>query len=260
MTRKNVPYLIFLILGFILYLGNSEQRLKKADFLSSTVFHPFINSLNRINENFRLKQKLRETSSKLAQKTIEVNELNNYLSKLKKTQSQYGIEDYDYILGDIVGYSGVYQERNLILNKGILDGIMKNYPVISSSGFVGKIQTVSLNYSIVLPYNHSHFKMGVMNKKNNLQGMLESDIYGSTYMTMINLGSDIVIGDTIVTSYISSISPKGFPVGVVTGIEESTNRIHMQALIKGFENPASLDQVIILKYKKDKSYEEELNN
>ncbi len=258
MSRRNVTYLIFLILGFILYLGSLEQRLTKAAFLSKTLFRPLINSINRIDENFNLKSQLKESKQELAKQTIKINGLTNALDKIENANIEYNVEDYDFVLGDIVGYSGLYQEKNLILNKGMLDGVHKNYPVISNQGIVGKIQTVSLNYSIVLPYNHSHFKMGVMSKTNNLQGVLQSDIYGSTEMTMINLGSEISIGDTIVTSYISSIFPKGFPVGVVKGIKESTNKIHMQAAIMGFVDPSSLDQVVILKYQKDKSYEREL--
>lgn len=258
MTRRNVTYLIFFILGFVLYLGDPGQRIKKAEFLSNSIFSPLIKSFNKIEENFHLKTKLKKTQFSLAKKTIQINELNNLLDKIEKAQTTYNIDDQKFILGDIVGYSGLYQEKNLILNKGLVDGVKKNFPVISNIGVVGKIQTVSLNYSIVLPYNHSHFKMGVMNKKNNLQGVLESNIYGSMNMTMINLGSEISIGDTIITSHISSFFPRGFPVGIVNGIEESTNKIHMQAGIEGFVDPASLDQVIILEYKKDKSYEKEL--
>jgi rod shape-determining protein MreC len=79
-------------------------------------------------------------------------------------------------------------------------------------------------------------------------------------MSLIKLGSDVVIGDTIVTSNISSIFPANFPVGTVTLIKEHSNQINMLAKIEGFTDPINLNYVIVLKYKRDNAYETELNN
>ena len=89
---------------------------------------------------------------------------------------------------------------------------------------------------------------------------MKSDIFGNSYMTLIKPGSDIKVGDIIITSQISSVFPKGFPVGKVTKLIENQTDIFMSAKIQTFINPSELDQTVVLLYEKDESYEKELKN
>ncbi|RLC57561.1 MAG: hypothetical protein DRH89_03200, partial [Candidatus Cloacimonadota bacterium] len=184
----------------------------------------------------------------------------NILVEIENAKIDYDTGNYSHLLADIVGFKGEFKERCLIINKGKKNNIKLDYPVISNNGIVGKIIAVSHNYSIVLPLDHSRFELGIMSKRNHLQGIMKSDIFGNSYMTLIKPGSDIRVGDIIVTSQISSVFPKGFPVGKVVKLIENSADIFMSAKIQTFINPSELDQIIILLYKKDKSYEEELKN
>lgn len=232
-------------------LGGNEHRIKKASFLSRTLYLPLISSINQIETLFKIKDRNEQLRHINTQKTNKIVELENLLNKIENTNIKYETANLKFIQCDIIGYRGNFQERNLILNKGSIDGVKQDLPVISSNGIVGKIVSVSLNTSIVLPLSHSTFHLGVMCKRNHLQGILESDIYGRSYMSLIKLGSDITLGDTIITSNISTIFPKGYPVGTVKKLSETPDKVYMNASISTFEDPASLDQVIILQYKKE---------
>ena len=257
--RRNAPLLIYIFFSIILFSGSVEQKLAKANFLSSTLYYPFISSVTKIEEIFGISEENRYLVSQLADKTLSVNKLESKLEKFKNLVLEFEVDDYDFILVDIIAHSGNFRERNFIINKGRKDKIKINYPVISSRGIVGKIISVSQNYSVVLPFNHSSFKLSVNTKRNKLLGLLESDIYGNTIMSFIRLGSEITLGDTIVTSSISTIFPEGFPVGIVNSLYESPDKTQMNASINPFANTSSLDRVIVLFYEKDKKYESELN-
>lgn len=260
MSRSNVLYVFFFILALILLFGSVDQREAKANFLGKTIFYPFISSVKTIEEFFTIKEENSILIDQLARELIKSNFLENQLEKYLGAQVDYSTTEFDHVLASIVGFSGVFEERSLIIDKGSMDGIIAGYPVITTSGVVGKIESVSLNHSIVLPYNHSTFKLGVMSSRNKLQGMLISDIFGNSYMSLIKLGADVLIGDTIVTSNISSIFPANFPVGKVSLIKEHSNQIHMLAQVDGFTDPVNLSYVIILKYKQERAYETELLN
>ncbi len=258
--NKNIPIIILLLLTIILFLGNSEQRLKKADFLSKTIYFPFINSINIIKENIKVKQKNKRLELDLAVQTITINNLENELQKIENININFEIDKTEFVLADVIGLSGNFKERNFVVNKGKKHDIKVDFPVISTDGIIGKIVSVSNNFSVIMPFDHTNFKLGVMTKNTKLQGLLEADIYGNCYMNMVKIGSEINLGDTIVTSNISTIFPKNYPVGVVSQISEAPDKVHINAKISPFTNPASLDQVIILFYEKDKSYETELEN
>ncbi len=258
--RKKLPFLVYFILALLLFLGTNEQRIKKANFISKTIYSPFINSIRKIENLFEIKKQNRLLSDQIAQKTIKVRELEQNLSELSAININFDIKPQKYELAEIIGYNGRFHERNLIIDKGLLDGIKKDFPVIYSNGIVGKVISTSQNYSIVLPFNHYNFHLGIMLKRNKLQGILESNIYGKSYMTMVKLGADIKLGDVVVTSNISSIFPKGYPVGTVTKLIEEPNKLFVKAEISTFVDPSSLDQIIILYFEKDRSYEQELKN
>jgi rod shape-determining protein MreC len=259
-VKREYHFLIYLVLAILLFTGNNDNRLKKAQFLSKTIYFPLVNSIQKINSLFDLKAKNLILSEKLFEHTIRITELENTLVEIENAKIDYEIGNYNHLLADIVGFKGEFKERCLIVNKGKNNNIELNYPVISNNGIVGKIISVSQNYSIVLPLDHSKFELGIMSKRTHLQGIMKSDIYGNSYMTLIKPGSDIKVGDIIVTSQISSVFPKGFPVGKVTKLVENQMDVFISAKIKTFVNPSELDQTIVLLYKKDKGYEKELEN
>ena len=258
--KREFHFLIYLVLAILLFIGSNEDRLKKAQFLSKTIYLPLINSIQKINSIFDLKAKNKILSEKLSEHTIRITELENILVEIENVKIYYETGKYSHLLADIVGFKGEFIERCFVINKGKKDKIKLDYPVISNDGIVGKIISVSHNYSIVLPLDHSSFELGIMSKRNHLQGIMKSDIYSNSYMTLIKPGSDIKVGDIIVTSQISSVFPKGFPVGKITKLIENPADVFMSAKIQTFINPSEIDQVVVLLYEKDESYGEELKD
>jgi rod shape-determining protein MreC len=259
-VKRELHFLIYLVLAIFLFLGSNDDRLKKAQFISKTIYLPLVNSLHKLNSLFDLKEKNQILSEKLSEHTIRITELENKLVEIENSKIYYETGNYNHLLADIVGFKGEFKERCLIINKGKKNNIKIDYPIISNDGIVGKIISVSQNYSIVLPVDHSRFMLGVMSKRNHLQGIMKSDIFGNSYMTLIKPGSDIRVGDIIVTSQISSVFPKGFPVGEVIKLIENPAEVFMSAKIQIFINPSELDQAVVLLYEKDKSYEEEFKD
>ncbi|MCF7857926.1 MAG: rod shape-determining protein MreC [Candidatus Cloacimonetes bacterium] len=258
--KKELHFLIYLILAILLFLGSTEDRSRKAKFFSKNLYFPLVNSIQKFNSIFDLKEENKILSEKLAKHTITITDLENKLHKIENANINYTIGNFDYILADIVGFKSEFRERCIITNKGLVDDVHLDNPVISNEGIVGKVISVSLNYSIILPLDNSRFMLGVMSKRNQLQGMMKSDIFGNSYMTTIKPGSDIKNGDIIVTSQVSNVFPRGFPVGVVTRLVENPEDVYISAKIKTFVNPTELDQVVILKYYKDKGYEKQLKD
>jgi rod shape-determining protein MreC len=259
-VKKEFHFLIYIVLAIFLFIGSNDDRLKKAQFLNNTIYFPLVNPIHKFNSLLDFKEKYKILKKEHAEQTIRVIKLENKLVEIENSKIKYETSNYNHLLTDIIGFKGDFKERCLIINKGKRNNIKLNYPVISNDGIVGKIIAVSHNYSIVLPLDHSIFKLGIMSKRTHLQGIMESDIFGNSYMTLIKPGSDIKVGDIIVTSQISSVFPKGFPVGKVVKLTENPADVFMSAKIQTFINPSELDQAVVLLYEKDESYEEELKN
>lgn len=246
LKRYFVP-LIYILFAVAMLLGTSESRQRKAAWFGRTVLIPFVGSVRSIQTVQMLKDEVMLLQSEIARNQLLNLELTNRLKEFTRAQSiSFSTGDAKFVLAELIGYAGAFHERNLIINKGKGSRIEVNDPVISPHGIIGKIVLVSDTYSVVLPINNQQFQLPVMNQVTSVQGILQSDISGNIHMNMIRLGSQISVGDTIVTSNLSKTFPKGFPVGKIRRIQESRDNLFISAEITPFAQIENLEHVFIL--------------
>jgi rod shape-determining protein MreC len=242
---------ICLILALGMFAGNAASRMQKAQWLSNTLFLPFSRTIDFYTTVKQLKQEKYELQISVARQKLENLVLSNQLRMLNSKQTfRFELAGTPFIMAEVVGYSGQFHERDLIVNKGSREGVELDSPVVSATGIIGKTILVGENNSVILPLTHSQFQLAVMDQTTNVQGILQSDLSGSTSMNLIKLGSQISIGDTIVTSNLSRLFPKGYPVGKISKIKESQDNLFLSAQIEPFTLVENLEHVFIL----DKSY------
>lgn len=247
MKRFVLP-IVLVVLSLILMMGSTETRIKRASFFSKTIFFPISSSLESIKTNATLKKEVQQLDKQLAETKLENLRLKNLILESKTRESMtFDTGEVELILAEVIGYSGQFQQRNLIVNKGSLNGIKPELPVISTSGIVGKVITVASDHSIVLPFTNPRFQLPVMDKDTGVQGILQADLSGVIYMNMIKIGSQISVGDTIVTSNLSDLYPKSYPVGIVSRIHESQDYLFISAEIKPFTQIENLEHIFIIK-------------
>ena len=92
--KKEFHFLIYLIVAILLFLGSEENRLTKSQFLSKTLYFPFVNSIQKFNSLFDLKEKNKILNEKRAEQTIRIIQLENKLVEGKQT----GLIYQDYML------------------------------------------------------------------------------------------------------------------------------------------------------------------
>lgn len=248
LIKKYLLHISLIVLALIMLIGSTESRIAKASFFGRTIFFPLVYSLKAIENNQALRQENFSLRSQLTESTLQKLQLQNELKEYRDVQAiSFDTSGRDFILSEVIGYTGQFQERNLIVNKGSIHGIKPGSAVISGAGIVGKVISISDTYSIILPYSNPRFQVPVMAQRTGVQGILQSDIAGVISMNIIKLGSELAAGDTIVTSNLSRLYPKGFPVGSVKRLRESTDNLFISAELSPFTLVENLEHVFILK-------------
>ncbi|NLK50337.1 MAG: rod shape-determining protein MreC [Candidatus Cloacimonetes bacterium] len=250
--RYLVPLILFL-LSLLMLIGSQESRMMRASILGRTIFYPFVHSVSSVHSNSQLRDEVKDLKAQLASQTLKTLALQNELKLFSTSLAvafDTGLEDFE--VAEVIGYAGPFHQRNLIVDKGTFHGVSLESPVVSSSGIVGKVINAADTYCVVLPFTNPQFQMPVMDSHTIVQGILQSDLRGTLSMNMIKLGSEISVGDTIVTSNLSRLFPKGYPVGRVKRLKESTDNLFITAEISPFTLVENLEHVFILKDKKRK--------
>lgn len=252
-------FFLSLIISLFLFIGGSELRIQRAEFLNKTIFLPYSYSITSIKKHKNLLKKNKQLFIERNQFYLQTINLKNLIQKLDKSKISFENNIDQFIVADVVGYHGNLMNKTLTLNKGFIDSVEVSCPVITNRGVLGKIINTSAKYSTLLPVNHPEFRLGVLDKNSRVQGILTNNLFGQSFMSMIPLESEISVGDTIVTSNFSSIFPKSIPVGIVKSINTTSDQLHIRATLELFADVGNVEEVMILDNKR-RNYEEERNN
>lgn len=138
--------------------------------------------------------------------------------------------------------------KNLMIDKGSNNGIKPGMPVISPDGLVGRVAAVSQNSAQVDLITDREMAIGAfLAKAREVTGIVEGT-GTNTSLDMINIPDDKQIApyDMIITAGLSSVYPKGIPIGIVTNISREPGGLLFTANLKPAVDFSHLEEVLII--------------
>lgn len=144
----------------------------------------------------------------------------------------YAQKDVKFIPAKVINTEGGKRRNYLTLNKGTRDGVEIDFGVVDEQGVVGIVSAVSERFSLVIPLINDQMSLSCRFKENQTYGPLEWDGVDYRYARLENIArhATVHVGDTIVTSGLTSAFPEGITVGVVDEaiLEESDAYYHIR--------------------------------
>ena len=107
---------------------------------------------------------------------------------------------------------------SIIIDRGTIDGVKNNLPVLTPKGVVGKTIEASNNNSIVQLISDANFRLSTRILPSGATGILRFVNGETAEIREVQKNVVINIGDKVVTSGFSDIYPAGLPVGTVKGV------------------------------------------
>ena len=145
--------------------------------------------------------------------------------------------------------STLHKANNLItINKGEVDGIRPEMGVICSRGIVGIVYMTSLHYSIVMPLLNENSHVSCRLKDSEYFGSFvwERGYANVAYATSIPRHAKVKKNDIVETNGYSDIFPPGLPIGIVTGIDDSTDGMSYRLKVRLFTDFPTLREVSVI--------------
>lgn len=208
-------------------LNKSEELLSKIDALEK--------------ENNDLKSQLVD-----AEKIKNENEFYKQFLEIKEKNSEFMFEDATIISRD---YSDIY--GSFTINKGALDGVSVNDPVITSAGLVGYVTETAPAYSKVVTILNPSLKLGSTDRRTLDIGVINGNsslaLKGYTAMNGLPRSSTVTAGDFIVTSG-GGVFPEGLIIGTVVELKQQEKDTSLYAVIKPANDMDEIREVMVLTY------------
>ncbi len=138
--------------------------------------------------------------------------------------------------------------NNWVINLGKEDSVDANMPVITASGIVGKTAKCYHSHCLVQGLTDPSCKVSVLCNRTRVKGMLEA-WPGGKLVARFPVDGDVGAGDTVVTSGMGGVFPKGLLVGIVAGEHQDASEgadILKGMEVKPFQNPHRVEEVFVL--------------
>lgn len=255
-----------IILILLIFLSNVEtNKLSYIESVASSIVNPiqrvFADLGNKIQGNSTYFSNMDSITKENEELKVKNSELETQLRELEMIKAENATlqaymnltqkySSYDTIPAYVINKDVSNFSSTLILNVGSNDGITENMTVIADKGLVGHVISVEESTCkvqvIIDPASTVSSTISTTNESIICKGTLEenSQILRASY---IPTGAELIQGDTVYTSGIGGIYPKGIIIGTIKEIITTSNITDRYAIVEPAVDFSKVDTVLLIK-------------
>ncbi|MCX5753447.1 MAG: rod shape-determining protein MreC, partial [Candidatus Krumholzibacteria bacterium] len=233
----------------LLSLGE-QSRIEKARAITSILLYP----VERVTGRFASVEELKEENDELRAMVVTLYQERERLlgfgeerNRLRKLLDLKADTFYRFLPCEIVSRSSTSFFRSIMVDRGSTDSVRVGMAVVGFRGLVGRVSQVFPTSSQVVLINNKSISVSCMNRRSGVVGMLEWDRGSYFRLEYVGKEEDVAVGDTLVTSGLGLLFPKGFPVGTVFQIAEDRGGISKRVRVASSANLNALEELFIVK-------------
>ncbi len=273
--RRRVVVGVLVLVAFALitvsFRDGGGGPLDRAQELGASALRPFQVAAERIAEPFEDgyrwaeglfaarsdAERLREENEVLRQQAARVELATRENARLK---ALLAFRDgpsfpggYDGIAAAVIGRPAGAFSQAVVVAAGSTDGIRRNDPVVTQDGLVGLVTRVSGRTARVTLLTDDRSAVSAVDARTNAAGVVRHGRAARTTLVLDRVPKEDVVrvGDSVVTAgwrvgELSSLYPRGIPIGRVTSVGQADTDLYKQVLVEPFADFRSLDAVLVL--------------
>jgi rod shape-determining protein MreC len=192
-------------------------------------------------ENARLRQVLAETEMQLQAERAQADRSRG-MERLLDLRDRTNL---DTIAAEIIAAGTTPEFRTLTIDKGSEHGLRRDMAVMASQGVVGRVVVTGARAAKVQLLIDRNAAAGALVERSRAQGLVVGLGDGRLRFDYTSELSDVVVGDTIVTSGIDGIYPKGFVIGRVVAVGKVSGT-YRDILVEPAVDVVRLEEVLIV--------------
>ena len=252
-----------IILILIVIFSNGDQNSNFLQNAANNLIMPIQNGLtflkNKLSGNnafFWDLDYLKDENKKLKEKNNELEQSLRELENIKtenQTLKEYmnlaeKYKEYKTIPGYVINKDISNYSKTMVINLGKKDGVEVNMTVIGNEGLVGHVVSVTDSTAKVQTIidTASSVSCSMSTTKDSIVCKGTLDEKSALKAMYIPTDANIIQGDSIETSGIGGIYPKGIHIGTVKKVTNTQNMTDRYALIETAVNFDKIDTVLVI--------------
>ncbi len=152
-----------------------------------------------------------------------------------------------YPCGEVVGEDTNPYLSYLIISVGSRSGVAVGMPVVTGgAAMIGRVVRTSPNLAYVQLINDPESQLSAMLQQTRVNGIVEGSIRGEIFMTDILPDESVNVGETVVTSSLGGMLPRGLILGQVEEVEYQESDLFQRARIRPAVDFRRLETVLVV--------------
>lgn len=199
-------------------------------------------------ENKDLKDRLSSTEKQLrdAQRAIAENEQLRAALELKKRGQNFQFEP-----AEIIARGNDNLSATFTIDKGTMSGIAVDNCVVTVDGMVGYISEVGTNWAVITAVTDTAMEASAVISRTRDVASAEGDFdlmkQGRLKLSYLEKDAQLVRGDTVETSGLGGLFPKGIVLGTVEDVRSESHGITKYAVIKPAVDLGRVNHVLVIR-------------
>jgi rod shape-determining protein MreC len=267
-----VLVLLSLVLITLTFRSGDDGPLAGAHSTGATVLRPFAVGFERIAQPFRdvyswgdslldaraRAERLQEENREFRQLFIQSQFARQELASLKRlfeyVEGPRFPEDYDPVVAEVIGVPASTFTRAIVIAAGTDNGIRVEDAVLTADGLVGLVTRVTDGSARVQLLTDPDAAVSAVDLRTGARGIVlhARGTRETLILDFVRKQDEIKQGDEIVTAGwraggLSSLYPKGIPIGEVTSFGLTDTDVFQQVQVEPYVDFGALDAVIVLR-------------
>ncbi len=201
-----------------------------------------------------------DVQAQITEMESEIDRLNLENMQLRESQAEvdrlrsllaykeYHGAEFELQVARVVARSPNNWYQMLTIDKGALQGIAVDMPVINPYGLVGKVVSVTASSAQIWLITDREMALGaVLQETRETRGIVEG-LGDNANLRIINIPyySRVREGEIVVSSGLSEIYPPGIQIGIIRNIQKDSNGLVLSATVEPSVNFDQLEEVMVI--------------
>lgn len=246
-TLFSLFFTSFVSLGMI--FSSSEHQVATTRFLTATVFYPLQLTFNQISLIENVFSENRRLKMHNAQLNVKISALQEQIAEYQRLRELIDFSKdwpYELVPARVVARDPSLAYRSVVINTGKKDSVINFMPVVTERGVVGKVIQSLNGISLVQLLKDPSNRISVLSRRNRTVAILETDD-GQHFFMRVRSHEDFQVGDTIVTSGLGGIYPRGLEVGFVKDVKAGSDPLFKRVFIRPTVDFEHLEELFVIR-------------
>jgi rod shape-determining protein MreC len=273
--RRRLVVGVLVVLALVLislsYRSGTDGSLSGVQSTGATILKPFAVGVERVSQPFRdaynwidsligargEAEELRKENEELRQRVIQnefaVQENASLREALQYRDGPRFPRDFNGLAAEVITRPAGAFTQAVVVAVGSNDGVRVNDPVVAPEGLVGLVTRVTPGASRVQLLTDQQLAVPSLDLRTGAPGIVRHarGTRETLVLDRVRKEDVIKVGDELVTagwsaSGLTSLYPKGIPVGEVTSVGQTDTDLYQQVQVDPYVDFGALDTVLVL--------------